>query len=255
MKIKRITLPVSLVCNLSCKNCSVFDFIGGKPLRYKYMTPGQVKEILDKLVKCEIEVGQVTLAGAEPFMNPDIGEIVDIVNSYGFKEVEIITNGTLLNKKNLEILKKVSNISISIYPHTKSIQETLEKEGLVKEFDKNSYTWLRVTNDMYKYNQNVKIEDVQHNYDICSMKDKCLVVTTAGVYRCWVLYRLEQDICPYDKEKLQAYLSQKEPYGKCASCDHWLTPRLKHECLNPENDKKVVETAIKLIKKAKGDTN
>jgi len=245
-KLTRVTIPISMVCNFHCKYCSVFDFEKTKP-SYKFLNEEDVRQILDGLRSSCFEPDMVTLAGAEPLLNPGLDKIVDLVVSRKFKRIEIISNATVLTKKNIEVLKRVTDIEFSIYPHSRKILDHLTGSVLLKELERSAAVNFRMVEEFYNYRERCSIDDPQANYDSCIMKDQCMVATKEGLYRCWILFILGVDVCPYDKAKMRAYLRKKTPFSKCATCSHWIGKKYVHETLNPDADSRVVDKAAALI--------
>lgn len=245
-ELKRITIPVSTVCNFHCKYCSVFDFEKTKP-SYKFMDEEDVRQGLDGLKSSSFEPDMVSLAGAEPLLNPNIDKIVDLVISYKFKRIEIISNATILTKKNIEVLKKVTDIEFSIYPHSHKIYDHLSGSTLLKELQESAAVNFRMIEFFYNYNQTCFFDDPQANYNSCIMKDQCMVATKEGLYRCWILFILGEDVCPYEKGKMRAYLHKKTPFNKCSTCPQWIGEKYVHKTLNQDKDSRVVDNAIRFI--------
>jgi len=227
-ELRRITIPVSMVCNFHCKYCSVFDFEKTKP-DYKFMDEEDVRQVLDGLKHSSFEPDMVTLAGAEPLLNPNIDKIVDLVNSYKFKRIEIISNATVLTKRNVEVLKKATDIEFSIYPHSRRIHDHLKDSPLLRELHRSAAVSFRRIEDFHNYNEPCFFDDPQANYNSCVMKDQCMVATKEGLYRCWILFILGEDVCPYEKGKMRAYLNKKTPFNKCSTCSHWIGKKYVHE--------------------------
>jgi len=244
--LKRITIPVSVVCNFHCQYCSVFDFEETKP-KYKFMDEGDMRQLFNGLKASSFKPDMVTLAGAEPLLNPNIDKIVDLAISYKFKRIELISNATMLTEKNIEVLKKVTDIEFSIYPHSRKIYEKLKGSTLLEELQKYANVNFRIVDVFYDYHESCYFDDPQENYDKCIMKDQCMVATKEGLYRCWILFILGEDVCPYEKAKMRMYLHKKTPFKKCSTCSHWIGEKHAHETLKPDEDSIIVDKAIKLI--------
>ena len=94
-------------CNLHCVHCCNFSSEKGRDISFKVF---QEKLIL-QLKKFHIVT--VTLTGGEPFLHPQILEIVKILRKANLR-VAICTNGTLLTESQLKILKELGNIHINV---------------------------------------------------------------------------------------------------------------------------------------------
>jgi len=76
----------------------------------KFLALEQFKRILDQFPK----VRAITLQGCgETLLNPDLGEMLTL-NQCRNIDFTIVTNGTLLNERNINKLKNVSSVTVSI---------------------------------------------------------------------------------------------------------------------------------------------
>ena len=78
------------LCNLACANC----YIESSPTndRLAYLSLDEVQTYLDE-IKCDgWPVREIGFTGGEPFMNPDIIDIIELCLDRGF-EVLVLTNG------------------------------------------------------------------------------------------------------------------------------------------------------------------
>lgn len=109
-KISNIQLGLTYNCNLNC----IFCFQNNNNNNNKsYLKLKDFKIILRKIKKFNT-IKFIELTGGEPFLNPDILEIMELIGD-DF-QLEITSNGILINKQIIEKLKKVnlSNIKISV---------------------------------------------------------------------------------------------------------------------------------------------
>jgi radical SAM protein with 4Fe4S-binding SPASM domain len=73
-------------------------------------------DVFKQIAKQFYELGgiKMMITGGEPLMHPEIEKILGEVTKYGIR-VEILTNGTLINRKNADLLKKyVDEVQVSI---------------------------------------------------------------------------------------------------------------------------------------------
>lgn len=113
-----ILLYVSDLCNYRCKMCPHHTGSGKTEFKYLKNNTGFMKpEMVEKILTRFPEATHITLAGVgEPLLNPYFDDIVDIV-SREKRAINIVTNGSLLNKKMAEkILSSpyINQISISL---------------------------------------------------------------------------------------------------------------------------------------------
>ncbi|MCP1166806.1 radical SAM protein [Bacillus sp. 1813sda1] len=85
-------------CNLACKYCYAMPFSGKK------IETRRLLEVLDEFA--EMGVFNLTFAGGEPMLHPDILEIIRHSISNG-QQVAILTNGTTLNEKLCDELEEI----------------------------------------------------------------------------------------------------------------------------------------------------
>ena len=77
------------ICNLTCENC----YIESSPTndRLGFITAKEVKVYLDEISRDGIETEEIGFTGGEPFINPYLGEILDLTLSRGFRAL-VLTN-------------------------------------------------------------------------------------------------------------------------------------------------------------------
>jgi MoaA/NifB/PqqE/SkfB family radical SAM enzyme len=101
---QRIDIGLSEVCNLSCNMCR-------RPQEREFMDIAQVLRLLFDAKR--IGVRTVSFSGGEPFVHPHIRRILPEAISLGF-EVELVTNGTLLQESDVRVLGQMKCVTISI---------------------------------------------------------------------------------------------------------------------------------------------
>lgn len=77
------------LCNLACTNC----YIESSPTndRLSYLTAGEVGGYLDEIARDGLPVRTIGLTGGEPFMNPDIADMLERILAAGH-EALVLTN-------------------------------------------------------------------------------------------------------------------------------------------------------------------
>ena len=110
-------------CNLGCVHCYINQTAGCTQARESELTTGEVKGILDQLVKAG--VFSLTFTGGEVFLRQDFLEIYLYAKKIGLL-VSIFTNGTLITPKIADVLAEYRPrlMEITLYGGTK---ETYEK--------------------------------------------------------------------------------------------------------------------------------
>ncbi len=95
------------------------------------LSTNQTKEIVTKL-KTETAVNSIGLSGGEPFLRPDIGEIVSFIAKKNIRPV-IITNGTLLTQENVRNTEAAASYEITLLSYKKQVHNHLVQRDV---FDK-----------------------------------------------------------------------------------------------------------------------
>ena len=136
----RITLTNR--CNVNCIYCHHDGMRSSK----NEMTADEVYKICQ--IAKRIGVRKIRLSGGEPLIRKDIVEIVEKINSIGFKDISITTNGILLEKYAQDLknagLDRV-NVSLdTLNPETyefitKKDYLTAAKEGILKSVEVGLY--------------------------------------------------------------------------------------------------------------------
>jgi uncharacterized Fe-S cluster-containing radical SAM superfamily protein len=77
------------LCNLTCEDC----YIESSPTndRLAYVGVDEVRGFLDEIVAAELPTEEIGLTGGEPFMNPELLDIVELCLERGFR-VLVLTN-------------------------------------------------------------------------------------------------------------------------------------------------------------------
>lgn len=106
-KLPKLDLNVTNRCNFRCVHCA---FDSGRT-KMKELSLKKIKEILEDTKKLGGE--RIDITGGEPLVRKDITKIIKIGKRLGYK-IELVTNGSLLNKKKLSHLKKLKLDSLAI---------------------------------------------------------------------------------------------------------------------------------------------
>lgn len=106
---QNVTIELTTLCNLKCKHCS-YSFGGNN---YKEMC---ISTVIGLAKWCsENGVQRIILTGGEPFCRTDIFEILEGIRSFYSGSLEIMTNGTLIDKSDIPfIIENVNRLHISL---------------------------------------------------------------------------------------------------------------------------------------------
>lgn len=100
----RMDIALSEYCNLKCQMCR-------RPSEALFMDAERCKRAMTEAVRIGVEY--LSFSGGEPFVHPKILEILEHAFSLGAK-VQMVSNGTLIREKHLELLSKLDCLTISV---------------------------------------------------------------------------------------------------------------------------------------------
>jgi len=101
-------------CNLRCRHCWISPMYDPGCSKGHFLKPQYVKKAIDEARS--LGLASVKLSGGEPFLHPEIQEILSIIDIQGFK-INIESNGTLIDQHTAQFLRtlgKFSFISVSV---------------------------------------------------------------------------------------------------------------------------------------------
>ncbi|MBT3984149.1 MAG: radical SAM protein [Bacteriovoracaceae bacterium] len=131
--LKTLWFNTGTKCNLSCKNC----YIESSPSndRLSFIETKDITPFLDEIKENQMTTNLIGLTGGEPFLNPQIIEILEEILSRGF-EVLVLTNAHRVLERHkialLSLLVRYSDklhIRISLDHHTKELHEKERGQG------------------------------------------------------------------------------------------------------------------------------
>lgn len=117
---REICINITRRCNLHCSYCYVYDLVNKKNNNMKIDLS---LEKIKGLVKLS-SIDGVFLTGGEPFMHPDIREIINFFANAG-KKINIATNGLLIDSEMAEFLHH-KNVTLLI-----SIRDDFKKTAKI----------------------------------------------------------------------------------------------------------------------------
>lgn len=115
---KILIIPIGSKCNLKCGFCRIYS--KKEPLK---ISIENIFKVVDWYRELNPE-GHVTFYGGEPLANNKYLDLVRYVLKNDLK-FWLITNGTLINEKNIDDLKDITKIVISLDSHLKIIHDEL----------------------------------------------------------------------------------------------------------------------------------
>lgn len=103
-RLAQVSVEVTKACNLACQHCSVAAGIARKD----ELSLQEIHAFLVEVVRLMKGRKEVVITGGEPFLRPDIFEILNICRNLGFKRILLLTNGTLLTQETGENLGQLN---------------------------------------------------------------------------------------------------------------------------------------------------
>ncbi|MCL1947125.1 MAG: radical SAM protein [Chitinivibrionia bacterium] len=172
-------------CNLNCKHCDNFS-----PLAQEvFLDFEQYKKDCERIAKLtDGKIGEVSLLGGEPLLNPDIIKIIETTRTCFAKNVvlSIVTNGILLAKQfeNFWNCCRENNVKIIVtkYPvklDYKKIDELARNYGIKLKY------W---GGDLKTSYHSVLDLDGKHNpkksFRLCYKSNSCIYLSKGRLYTC-----------------------------------------------------------------------
>lgn len=114
---KKIVIELTNKCHLECVHC----FKEAGPSRRNFV---KAEDLLDFLEKLKGKVYEIQLTGGEPMAHPSFDKILKYVLE-NYKIVTITTTAHLINSRNIDKLKGISFVQVSLYHHTSEIQDKI----------------------------------------------------------------------------------------------------------------------------------
>ena len=108
--IRYLTLNITDTCNLFCRHC----YIDASSKNQKFLNLESVKLIIGKLKKMMVNSCNINVSGGEALMNPECISILKYLKQEGFKSLNIVSNGTLIDDNIANQLKEIENLSVQI---------------------------------------------------------------------------------------------------------------------------------------------
>tara|TARA_B100001093_G_scaffold503583_1_gene558151 strand:+ start:1136 stop:2098 length:963 start_codon:yes stop_codon:yes gene_type:complete len=108
-ELQTVWFNTGTLCNLKCENCYIES--SPKNDRLVYLSASEVDGFLREATNSQLGTTEIGFTGGEPFMNPDLINMLENVLSRGF-EALVLTNG-------MRPLMKCSEALLSLYPREK----------------------------------------------------------------------------------------------------------------------------------------
>lgn len=210
---EEVIIELISLCNKDCSFCFNKNSIKGE----NKLTKEIVFKILDKIARQGIKA--VRFTGGEPLLRNDTGDILRYAKSKGLYVI-LNTNGILLSKQNVSLLKYIDDLLISFH----DIGETEEKKRLLDIIGQ-SRVFLRFCTiatkqnidnleEFYKFLDKRKIDDwfllrpIPNKNDLNPATRGDIALLTKKILRLNKKYSIKTRLansvpfCAYDKEKV-----------------------------------------------------
>lgn len=104
-----VSILITDICNFNCKHC----FVKGRNID-KNLSLKTIKSVVDEMERRDVY--NLNISGGEPFLHPDIFEILEYAEKKNMN-IHLNTNFTVLNKEKIKKLSnfKLSHVDISIH--------------------------------------------------------------------------------------------------------------------------------------------
>lgn len=215
-----LRIVLTTECNYNCKYC----FAEGEVDKNKRILDlDEIKKIL--LVSKEFGITNIKLTGGEPLLYPQIEELLKYIREIQIPYVDLTTNISCLNSKNIDMLNKynVNALTLSL--------NTLNKEKFIylsefRDYDKmmeNLNTVVEKFNGKLRVNciifdEMYKEEDYDEIVEFCKKRNLGLRLVEPS--------KVEGLKITYEKEKFQEYIekvkeiSNKIVFSDCESVEY-----------------------------------
>ncbi|MBY0517550.1 MAG: radical SAM protein [Bacteriovoracaceae bacterium] len=137
------------ICNLTCQNCYIES--SPKNDRLSFITPNDVSPFLKEIKEQGLPTSLIGLTGGEPFANPHIIQVIELILMQGF-DVLVLTNAYKVLKKHQVDLLNLKNeyqdkfkLRVSLDHYTKEVHEKERGENTFEETLQN-IAWLKEHN-------------------------------------------------------------------------------------------------------------
>ena len=231
----RFGIALTTHCNLNCAGCASFSPIAEE----EYMDTGSYEQDCKRIYELTNgKVEYIGLAGGEPTLHPNLLDFINITRKY-FEdaEIQLITNGLFLNKKDNKFWEacKKNNIIILIskYPIKINMDEILEKGKLYDIVVKITES---KTDEMFHFKLDIEgKQDVEESFDNCFMSEDCTHLSEGRLYPCGIIYCIKNfnryfnmELKPCENDSIDIYKAKdineileflNKPVSFCRYCD------------------------------------
>ena len=186
LNVKYIDLVITERCSMKCVDCSNLMQYYNNP---KNSTFDEIKKSVEVTMSSIDYLSEFRVIGGEPFMNKDIGKIIDFLKEFSnLSRIVIYTNATIVPKN--ETLKSLvhKKVSLDITRYETHKHSINNHEKLINVLKENKVNYVTHTADRWtdsgrvkKYNRTE--EELQSLFQNCCVGD-ILSILNGKLYRC-----------------------------------------------------------------------
>lgn len=236
IKTESFEIHVAEHCNLRCRDCCNIS-----PFNARHFMSMEELKATCSFVKANLLPDVFKIAGGEPTLHPDLDKMLQTIQQANLGcAVRVITNGLLLHRMSDLFWENVDQLTISHYisaPMKPHILEEVKAKAKQYEVVLN-IKYVEQFNEIFVEEKITDTARVQHIYDDCWMRHRCLIVRNGYFYKCTraaymnetlavkgipaeVDYNKEDGIALDDPQfnvKALAYLNETQPLRSCEYC-------------------------------------
>ena len=207
-ELRGFTVYVTNDCNLRCRHCWVSGGKSADYLRYELII-SRISEAYDMGVRSFL------ITGGEPFMHPQILDIIEYVAQKEGAYIDIETNATMINDNEIERMAKYKNISLfaSIDSSTASTHDYIRGVNGAFEITKNTVEKLVKHKLLYQCIMAVSklnAADVENTIQLC-IRLGVKILRVLPVQPCGRGEELAQNRITFNvQERIEFYEQQQE---------------------------------------------
>lgn len=168
-----LIMDITYLCTLNCRDCSHFVPYHKNPAHFK---KEDLFTYIDRIDELFDTIGVLALLGGEPFLHPDLFEIIQYAQTKdSIKTVRISSNATILPSKDnfINLDRDKVHFTLSEYTNLSKHLDMLGKQLSEMDFDWSIYEptrWLPVTDICFR---NKTVKEMEESYAACCA-EKCL---------------------------------------------------------------------------------
>lgn len=211
-----LTILTTSCCTLKCKLCATYSSTNKHP--HHYSCEDMLKGA-ERFFECMNEVRLFTLSGGEPFLHPQILDLINGCKKFADKmeKFEIITNGTIVPKDEiLTALSDIPNVDIMIDDYGSEL--SYKADLLTEAFDKYNIKyrrrkyygedahlggWLDISDFTDKKRSDEENEQLFHKCMYSNVFDHHYFLIDGSIFMCYVNHKLLADINEKDDERVE----------------------------------------------------